>query len=197
MVMTGLPLTTPMVFSVGPGLSTTYGTGSMAPTTASARVRKPATIKVRARRDMEELYAFRPALIAGADPLRVAVGERLVLPDRHLALEIVDQPPAGLEGLAPVGGGRRDHDRDLTQAEVADPVDRRQGGHGEVGRHLLRPLPQALLGGGMGRVRQERHRPAAVLLPHRPDEDRRASRGVVADGAEHLVHGQRRVTNSQ
>src|SRR5690242_8946882 len=85
--MTGLPLTSPIVFSVGPGLSTTYGTGTMAPITANASVRKPATSRVRARRDMDELYAFRTALFAGTDPFGAAVGEHLVLPDGHLALE--------------------------------------------------------------------------------------------------------------
>src|SRR4029079_13739310 len=99
--MTGFPLTSPIVFSVGPGLSTTYGTGSMAPITANASARKPATSRVRARRDMDELYAFRApgisgALVAGADPLGVSVGEHLVLPDGHLVLEVVDQPAARL-----------------------------------------------------------------------------------------------------
>src|SRR4051812_2354279 len=64
---------------------------------------------------------------AGTHPFLGAVGELLVLPDRHLALEVVDQPPARREGLRAVRAGDGDDDREVPDAEVADAVDGGQG----------------------------------------------------------------------
>src|SRR5699024_8510340 len=44
--------------------------------------------------------------VGTTDPLRTAVHELLLLPDRHLLLEPVDVEPARLEGLLPVCRGR-------------------------------------------------------------------------------------------
>src|SRR5687767_840832 len=131
MVITGLSSTVPMVFSVGPGLSTTYGTGSHAPVTPRASTRKPETIKGSARRHMVM------SLIAGADPLRGPVGELLVFPDEHLGLERVDQLSGGLEGLSPMGAGHGHDDRDLPQGQLPHPVHGGERGDRVLGGHLL------------------------------------------------------------
>src|SRR5690606_39345242 len=68
-----------------------------------------------------------------ADPLRLAVGELLLLPDRHLGLDPLDQQGARLERLLAVPGGRRRHERDVTDLQVPVPVHR-----GEIGRASCR-----------------------------------------------------------
>ena len=58
------------------------------------------------------------------DPLVRAVGEVLVLPDRHRRLQVVDQRPRRVERLAPVGR-RRDHDHgDVPELQPPHPVHR-------------------------------------------------------------------------
>src|SRR5207247_11053344 len=109
-------------FVVGPGFSTTYGTGRYAAATPRTRIRPLTTKRVTLRRDM----AARLGASADAYPLGVAVGEQLVLPDRHRCLEIVDQAAAGLEGLGAVRAGDGHDHRQVADLQVADPV---HGGH--------------------------------------------------------------------
>lgn len=49
-----------------------------------------------------------------ANPAAGAIGEVLLLPDRHPALHFVDDEPAGVEGGVPVGGGDADDDGKVT-----------------------------------------------------------------------------------
>src|SRR5690606_25324535 len=181
----------PSVFSVGPGLSTTYGTSTRAPTMPSASTRKPETRRVNARRDMG------PSLFAGAYPLGRPVGELLMFPDRHLGLEVVDQPARGLERLLAVrAGGGHDH-RSVAERQVADPVDGGERGHGEVGGHLLGHGAQLALGGGVGGVGQLRHRLALVVVTHGAHEHGGAAGGMIAHRGHDLVDRQRGVTKSE
>jgi len=46
----------------------------------------------------------------------------LFLPDRHVRLEIVDEPVAGLQRRAAVNGTDGDHDGEIADLEVADPM---------------------------------------------------------------------------
>src|SRR5690349_9023577 len=54
---------------------------------------------------------------AGADPLLGAVREALVLPDRNLVLEVVDELAGGRERLRAVRAGDRHDDRDVTHPQ--------------------------------------------------------------------------------
>src|SRR5215469_18473873 len=56
--MSGLPPDTPSVFSVGPGVRATYGTGATTATVSAIRTPAAATSSVAARRDMGEDYAL-------------------------------------------------------------------------------------------------------------------------------------------
>src|SRR5713101_1162151 len=53
----------------------------------------------------------------------LAVLEVLLLPDRHRLLQGIDGEAAGLEGLAAVGRGDRDHHARLPDLEAADAMD--------------------------------------------------------------------------
>src|SRR5579864_4764465 len=59
------------------------------------------------------------------DPRFGSVGPDLSLPDRHLGLESIDQPPAGIERLVSVGAAYGDHDADLATIEMANSVHER------------------------------------------------------------------------
>src|ERR1700761_2465268 len=72
--------------------------------------------------------------LRATDPFAGTVPEPLVLPDRHGRLELVDQHPAGLEGVAPVGAGHRHHHGQVADGQIADPV---HGGHPEGGELVL------------------------------------------------------------
>ena len=72
-----------------------------------------------------------------------------MLPDRDLVLEVVDQLAAGLDGLAAVGAGDGDDDRDVTDPEVADAVHGGQRADRVVGDDLLGDAAQLGLGGGV------------------------------------------------
>jgi hypothetical protein len=58
--------------------------------------------------------------LCAADPFVGAVGEALVLPDRHRGLQLVDQLMARVEGLCPVRTGHADDNRKVTYVEVSD-----------------------------------------------------------------------------
>src|SRR5690606_31537714 len=133
---------------------------------------------------------------AGPHPFAVAPSERLVLPDGHLRLDVVDEPAAGRERLLPVGGRGGDHDRRVAHREVADAVQGRdpvEGALPGVGHDLLHDLAHPLLGRGVGGVGQRGHPAAAVVVADGPDEERGASRPGVRDGREDLVDRERGV----
>src|SRR6201996_127659 len=71
--------------------------------------------------------------LRATDPFAGTVPELLVLPDRHGRLQLVDQHPAGLEGVAAVGAGHRHHHGQVANGQVADPV---HGGHADRGELL-------------------------------------------------------------
>src|ERR1700759_5453006 len=116
------------------------------------------------------------------DPFAGTVFEPLVLPDGHGRLQLVDQHPAGLEGVPAMGARHRHHHGQVTDGQVTDPVYR---GHPERGE-LLRDLPghpaQLGLGGRMGLVAEAGDRLAVVVVPHGPGEQRDPARPVVGYG---------------
>ena len=104
--------------------------------------------------------------------------ELLVLPDRHGRLQLVDQRPAGLEGVAAVGAGHGDD-----HGEVADRPGRRPGARRRPRcawnfaataprPGAARPRPRD------GRVAQAGHALAVVVVPDRADEERDPARLV-------------------
>src|SRR5690349_24294123 len=117
-------------------------------------------------------HGSRPSGSAGADPLLGAVGERLVLPDGHLVLEVVDQLAAGVEGLAAVGAGHGHDDGQVSDAQIPHAVHGRERPYGKLCDDLLGDPPQLGLGAGMGRIRQLVHVGPAVVVAHGPDEQR-------------------------
>src|SRR5487761_1705305 len=138
--MRGLPPEAlPSVFSVGPGLRMTYGTGRTAATTAATTTATPATSRVRARRGMVRRLRV-------VDPLVGTVAEVLVLPDGHARLDLVDQGVTAVQRLGPVRAGHRTHDREVAHHQVAHPVRGGQPADGEVGGHLRRD-PAQFVGG--------------------------------------------------
>src|SRR5215813_8932867 len=112
---TGLPCSGPSVLYVGPGSKATYGTGTANMTTRQATTPMPAIRRVSARRDMR-------ARLRAVDPLAVAAGEALMLPDRHGRFQVVDQGVAGVErgGAMPAGHGH--HDSKVTDRQITHPV---------------------------------------------------------------------------
>ena len=58
----------------------------------------------------------------GPDPLRVAVRELLMLPDRHRRLDVVHDLVARLESFSTLGASNSDDHRDFPDLQVADPV---------------------------------------------------------------------------
>src|SRR5438874_7229927 len=63
-------------------------------------------------------------LRAVVDP-GLALGVNLFLPDRHRVLQFVDEPLAGVERLAAMGGRHGDHHADLSHLQGPNPVDHR------------------------------------------------------------------------
>jgi hypothetical protein len=103
-----------------------------------------------------------------ADPFIGSVRKLLVLPEGHFVLEVVDQFPAGFEGISPVRTRRSDHDRRISHLKFADPVHRGEGTHRVIRHDLLRDRP---------------HRAYCA------DEQRDPARRLVADGLEDLLQG--------
>src|SRR3954447_590591 len=126
---------------------------------------------------------------AGADPFLGTVGERLVLPDRHFVLEIVDQLPAGLEGLSPVRAGNGDHDGEIPDPETPDPMHGGKGPHRILGDDLFGAPPHLGLGTGVTRIPELVDVGSPVVIPYGPDEQGGPPGGVVPDGPEDLVEG--------
>jgi hypothetical protein len=72
--------------------------------------------------------------LRAADPFVGAVGETLVLPDRHRRLQLVDQRVTGVEGLRPVRARHADDDRQVPHVQVADRAPLRPSSPGPGGR---------------------------------------------------------------
>src|SRR5262245_18928252 len=83
--------------------------------TRQATTPMPAIRRVSARRDMR-------ARLRAVDPLAVAAGEALMLPDRHLRFQVVDQCTAGVERCAAMTAGfGHDHGK-VTDRQITDSV---------------------------------------------------------------------------
>src|SRR5262245_7589826 len=126
-----------------------------------------------------------------ADPLVGAVAEALMLPDRDRRLELVDQRMAGVESLAAMRRAHSDHDRDVTDGELTDPMHRGDPNDAIARRHLLGDLAHPVERGRVSGVRQPLHRAAAVVVTHRTHEHRQATGPRVGQGTVDLVDAQR------
>src|SRR5450631_117992 len=186
--MSGLPLESlPRVFSVGPGPRMTYGTGSRIAATRATMTAPPAMYSVRARRDMT-------GRLRAPDPFAVAAGEALVLPDRHGRLELIDQHPAGVEGVTAVRTRNCHDDGQLADPQVPDTVHGRERLHRVLPRDVLGDPAQLRLGRRMRAVGQAGDRTVVVVVAHGAREQRDPARAVCHDGGLHLIDRQRRVT---
>ena len=135
--------------------------------------------------------------VRAADPLVGAVGEHLVLPDRHRRLEVVDEVAGGVERLPAVVGGRGDDDRGVADREVADPVHRGDGaGPGARAATGLDDLAAAGRGRSGGRCsRGCATALAVVVVADRPDEQGHPAGGGVLDRGQHLGDVERRLAD--
>ena len=130
------------------------------------------------------------------DPRRFAAHEDLVLPDRDLRLELVDQPARCRERLGSMPGRGSNDDRDVADVQFTDPVNRGDGDDARITCDALRDLGEAPHG----------RRVAAVVEPYdlsvgvdgrvditnRPHEKSCSAGSRVLDSPEHLIHAQRR-----
>jgi len=64
-----------------------------------------------------------PGAVLAAGPFDGSVGVGLALPDGDPDLQLIDDETAGVEGGIAMGGGNRDHDRDVTDLQLPDSVD--------------------------------------------------------------------------
>ena len=95
-----------------------------------------------------------------ADPLLGAVGEALVLPDRHLGLERVDQGPGGVERLAAVGGRGRARRRRCRRSRACRCGGRRRRRARRTSSATRSQTSRSLSsGGGVGGVLEPGRRP--------------------------------------
>src|SRR5437868_6362360 len=165
------------------------------PTRASVRTSKLATVSVAARRDMAETLCGARAL-AGPDPLVAAISEGLVLPNGHLRLEVVDEPAAGVKRLAAMGAGRRDDDGQVTDLQVTDAVEGREGLDGIVRGDLLHDGAEFAFDAGVGAVGQPTDGTRMIVIADGTDEHGGAAGGWVAGGGTYLIHRQRRLADT-
>src|SRR5258708_7974636 len=95
----------------------------------------PAIRRVTPRRDMR-------ARLRAVDPFAVAAGESLVLPDRHGALQVVDQGAARIERCATVAAGHRHDDGEVADGQVTNSVNGSDGVDVEPRRDPLSDVAQ-------------------------------------------------------
>lgn len=113
-----------------------------------------------------------------------------MLPDGHRRLELVDQRAARVERHAPVASRYRDHNRDVADGQVANPVhggDRMQiESFGDLHGNLV----QLICGGRVRRIGQLADGYAVVVVTDSADEDGDATRRRVRDSSVDLIDGQ-------
>src|SRR4051794_40164055 len=130
--MIGSPPSSPSTSRVPPGAQVTYGTGMTTSSTAST------TNTIAATRAVTVCRVIRPrrsrlAVRRQPDPFGAAVDERLLLPDRHLGLDGVDQRAARVQRGPAVHGARGDDHGEVADLEVPAAVRDGDGEH-VVGR---------------------------------------------------------------
>src|SRR5690606_27361218 len=103
-----------------------------------------------------------------ADPFFCAVGEHLMLPNRHLALEIVDELAACVERLAAMWRGDRDNYREVADGKRPDPMYGGDRAHGELLGDRRGDVSQDAFHAGMRLVVEGSDLLAVVGLPDGP-----------------------------
>src|ERR1700730_7970266 len=111
----------------------------------------------------------------------LAVLEVLLLPDRHRLLQGIDGEAAGLEGLAAVGRGHRDHHARLPDLEAADAMHEGDAvDDGPAAANGRRDLPQrGERHRRVGLVLEELDPPTPGLVAHHSREEREGARARV------------------
>jgi len=132
--------------------------------------------------------SIKPSRSGRADPFIRAIGEQLVLPDRHGRFELVDQFVARSEGLSPVRARNTNDHGKIAYDEIPNTVDGCQCTHRIVRGDLFCDDPQLVDGRGMRRVFQAGDQPPGIMIPDRPNEERNTARGRIGDGSKHLIH---------
>src|ERR1044072_3833552 len=92
-----------------------------------------------------------------ADPFLRSVVEDLVLPDGHGLLELVDERPGRLEGLAPMRARDRKHHREVADRELTDTMHDCRGDDGKPSSDRLRDGSELVHRSWMSGVVEPRH----------------------------------------
>jgi hypothetical protein len=136
-------------------------------------------------------------MLGQANPFLRTVEEGLVLPDRHLRLEVVDQPARGRERLGSVRGRCCDHYGELSESERANAVVCRQLALWKGGGNLTHHALQLTQGQRVRGVLQSLDDPLlagrAVVVTDRAEEEHHTPGPRVLDRTQRGVHGQRGV----
>ncbi len=82
-------------------------------------------VRAASMRDYLPLVLRRHGAPLAVHPTRVAVLVVLLLPDGHTMFDLIDDVPAGAEGLVPVTRARAHPHRHIPDGEVADAMDAR------------------------------------------------------------------------
>jgi hypothetical protein len=138
-------------------------------------------------------------MLRQADPLLRTVGKRLVLPDRHLGLQIVNEAASGGKCLVAMGGGGSHHDGEVADLQRPRAVVGSEP-HTPVGvSHLSPHSLQLVQGTRMRGVVKGLHGLLGpcdpVVVADRTDEDDDASGPRVRNGGKSGVDRERGVRN--
>lgn len=88
-------------------------------------------------------------MLRQSDPFLGTVDKALVLPDRNVSLEVVDEPTACCKGLGPMGRRRCDHDGKIADLEGSGSMVSRQVTFREVLANLGNNPLELVLGEGV------------------------------------------------
>src|SRR5215472_5614468 len=189
--MIGLPLGLLSVFIVGPGVRATYGTGTNAATTSPASTHTPAISNVTRRRDAGVVRVAPGQRLRTVDPLALAAGEELVLPDRHCRFQLVDEEMAGGKRDVTVFGTDRRYHREIADRQIPDPVRNRQRDDRVASGDLFGDPAELCPGRWVRAIGQGRHAAAMVVVPDGTNEDGDSPGSRVSRQAADLIDRQR------
>ena len=126
-----------------------------------------------------------------ADPLFLPISETLVLPNRNLGFDLVDQSAAQGERVCSVRRRHGHHDSDIADRKITEPMLGEHRHHIWLCGHPIHDPPHGFPGGGMCRVGQRIDSPSGIVVANRPDEQRVPTGGWIGNGLERVNHRQR------
>lgn len=137
---------------------------------------------------LRQVFPVPGPMLRQPDPLFGTVGKALMLPDRDLGFEIVDQASRGRKGLVAVRGSSCHHNGEVADLEGAGAV---VGGEPHTWVGVSHPTHHALelvQCAGMCGVFKGQHRllgsNCPIVIAHGPDEDDDATRPSMRHGCE-------------